>query len=321
MAVATNLKYSDIDRRGFLVIRSFLSQEQIEMLRRDFDAAALEQNSNYSVRRMSAGALEQLDRQCREVIQDVEEQTDVRVDLLNDGIFFATFSEKSTLVKIRPGPQQFPWHQDHENYWLWRDLKNYLNFYIPVVKPNREQSNLALAPFDRFRERAPEVYQRLVGRGATRVYKSGGAWVIKDDDRGGKVGKLDFDLAEIEETPLLEAGDLLLMRGDLIHRTQDSATRRIAASIRYINGDTLIPRSLVVSGGLVKTLMLLNARYIFAPAIDCFEAFDADRLPAAEIDGYFKDRQSRGEISRPAKLAFLARLASERSKLRGRRKS
>ena len=326
MAVATNLKYSDIDTRGFLLIRSFLSQEQIEMLREDFEAASLEQNSNYSVRRMSVDALENLDRQCREVIQDVQEQSQVRVNLLNDGIFFATFSEKSTLVKLRPGPQQFPWHQDHENYWMWQDLKNYLNFYLPIVKPNREQSNLTLAPFDRFQERAPEVYQRLVGRGATRVYRSrvfrsGAAWMIKDDDRGGKVGKLDFDLAEIEETPLLEAGDLLLMRGDLIHRTQDSATRRIAASIRYINGDTFIRRSSLVCGGWVKTLMMLNARYIFSPAIDCFEAFGANGLRAAEIDRYLKDRNSRGDVSRPGKLAFLSRLASERSRFREQRES
>lgn len=173
MIVSLSATYSDIDTRGFLLIRDFLDEEQIEMLKRDFEAASLEQNSNYSLRRMSPDALKRLDKQCREVIDQVQNRTEVSVDLLNDGIYFATFSEKPTLVKLRPGPQQFPWHQDHENYWLWQDSKNYLNFYIPIVKPSLEDSNLTLAPFDVFQQRAPEIHQRLVGRGATRVYTSG----------------------------------------------------------------------------------------------------------------------------------------------------
>lgn len=293
MIVSPDVRYSEIDSRGFLLIRSFLSREQIEMLRGDFEAASLEQNSNYSLRRMSSEALKHLDKQCREVIAQVGRQSEVRVDLLSDGIYFATFSEKSTLVKLRPGPQQFPWHQDHENYWLWKDSKNYLNFYIPFVKPSLGQSNLTLAPFDRFQERAPEIHQRLVGRGATRVYKSAGGWIVKDDDRGGRVGKLDFDLAEIEETPFLDVGDLVLMRGDLIHRTQDSATRRIAASIRYINGDTLIHRSALASGGLVKAVMMLNARDIYGPALECFESAGVSTLSAAEVDCYIRKQRAR----------------------------
>lgn len=79
----------------------------------------------------------------------------------------ATFSEKATLTAPRGTAQAFPWHQDRENYWMWNDVKNYLNFYIPVVKPIVEKSNLTVVPLDRLHSRAPEIHDRLISRGAT----------------------------------------------------------------------------------------------------------------------------------------------------------
>ncbi len=323
-ATDTNtVSYSEIDSRGFLLLRSFLDEEQIEMLHRDFDSAPLEVNSNYSVRRISGDAMSRLEAKLQDVIRQIAANSSVRVDVMNDGVYFATFSEKSTLTSVRPGPQAFPWHQDHENYWLWHDTKDYLNFYIPVVKPVPEKSNLTVVPFDRLQQRAPEISEKLFARGATRVLPSGRQWVVKDDDRGGKVGKLKFDLAEIEETPHLQPGDLLLLRGDVIHRTQDSSTRRIAASIRYINSQTSVPRSSLSRGGIAKALMMFNARYLFEPAFECFDKTGGDTINAGEIDRYLKEvrdrRLSGEEAANTGRIAFLSRLIRE--KLRGRLRS
>ncbi len=137
MIVKRCVTYSDIDSRGFLVIPSFLDEEQIDMLRLDFEAAKLEDNSNYSLRRMSPEALQRLEKQCQEVIEEVQLNSEVRVDLLNDGVYFATFSEKPTLTRLRPGPQKFPWHQDHENYWLWQDFET-----LSELLPPRRQAKL-----------------------------------------------------------------------------------------------------------------------------------------------------------------------------------
>lgn len=286
------------------------------MLRQDFETAQLEVNANYSVRRISEAALENLEPKFREVNELVLKESAVDVDLINDGVYFATYSEKSTLTSVRPGPQAFPWHQDHENYWLWKDTRNYLNFYMPVVKPVLEKSNLTVVPFDLFEQRVPELYQKMLCRGATRVVQSGSKWVIKDDDRGGKVGTLGFDLAEIEDTPHLAPGDLLLMRGDLIHRTQDSSTKRIAASVRYINSRTPVHRSCITRGGLVKTIMTTNARYLFEPALDCFDRAGKDELPAGEIDAYLKElrgKRMRGEASaNTGRLGFLTRVTKDK---------
>ena len=313
--------YASLKTQGYTLIRSFLEQQEVELLRQDFESAPLEVNANYSVRRISEKALSELQLKFAEVNRMVREEADVDVDLMNDGVYFATYSEKSTLTSVRPGPQAFPWHQDHENYWLWHDTWNYLNFYIPVVKPVLEKSNLTVVPFDRLQQRAPELYPRMLRRGATRVLGSGSRWVIKDDDRGGKVGTLNFDLAEIEDTPHLAPGDLLLMRGDLIHRTQDSSTKRIAASFRYINSKTPVHRSYITRGGLVKTIMTTNARYLFEPALDCLDRAGKDQLPAGEVDAYLKDlriKRLAGEApANTSRLGFLARIAKD--KLFGRK--
>ena len=54
MIAPTRITFYEIDSRGFVLIPSFLDDEQIALLRRDYDAAPLEVNSNYSVRRISA---------------------------------------------------------------------------------------------------------------------------------------------------------------------------------------------------------------------------------------------------------------------------
>ncbi|WP_144059393.1 phytanoyl-CoA dioxygenase family protein [Rhodopirellula sp. SWK7] len=321
MSDDSSVSYSEMDSRGFLLIRGFLDQDEIEMLGQDFEAAALEVNSNYSVRRLSSAAMDRLEEKFRHVNERVAAESSVRVNCLNDGVYFSTVSEKTTLSSPRKGAQQaFPWHQDHENYWMWHDVKNYLNFYMSVVKPVLEKSNLTVVPLDRLKERAPEIHDRLLGRGATRVLQSGKKWVVKDDNRGGKVGTLDFDLAEIEETPQLRPGDLLLLRGDIIHRTQDSSTRRVAASIRYINSETVVPRSSVAKGGLAKMLMMLNARYLFEPVFHCFDQSNGEPIRAGEIDRYLKEvrqRRLKGEEAQnTSKLGFLSRLAKEKIRYR-----
>ena len=310
--------YSDIDSRGYLLIRSFLDADEIAMLEQDFGDAPLEVNSNYSVRRITVDAMAKLEEKVQSVNRAISEQSSVRVDLINDGVYFATYSEKATLASPRKGAQQFPWHQDHENYWLWHDTKNYLNFYMPVVKPVPEKSNLTVVPFDRLSERAPDVHAKLQSRGATRVVQSGSRWIVKDDNRGGKVGYLDFDLEEIEDTPHLEPGDLLLLRGDVIHRTQDSSTRRIAASIRCIHSQTPVPKSSLTRGGLAKMVMMMNARYLFEPAFRCFDRAQSSTINAGEIDGYLKElrelRLSGQEPANTSAVRFLSRLTREKFK-------
>ncbi len=244
---------NELDSRGYLLIRGFLSPEEIERLSKDFELARVGDNSNYHVRRLSPEMRGLVAPKCQSLAAEIRQDSSVAADTINDAIYFATFTEKRTLTSPTSGRQKFPWHQDHESFWLWQDNRNYLNFYIPVVKPVLEKSNLGLMPFDRIRDRNPELADKLVGLGASRVLKTWRGWVVRDDNRDRNLGKLGFDPSDIEEIPHLAPGDLLLMRGDLIHCTQDADTRRIAISIRMINSKAWISRSRIVRGGIVKS--------------------------------------------------------------------
>jgi hypothetical protein len=41
------------------------------------------------------------------------------------------------------------WHQDHEPYYVLQQTQNYINMYIPLVKPDPELSGLCLVPLDK----------------------------------------------------------------------------------------------------------------------------------------------------------------------------
>lgn len=317
MDFGQQVSLSDLDSRGYILIRGFLSAAEIDRLSKDFELARVGDNSNYHVRRLSAEMSSLVAPKCQALAEQIRKDTSVDVDTINDSIYFATFTDKRTLTSPNSGRQKFPWHQDHENYWQWQDNKNYLNFYIPVVKPVLEKSNLGLMPFDKIRARNPQLADKLVGLGASRVLKTWRGWVVRDDNRDRNLGKLGFDPAEIEEIPHLAPGDLLLMRGDVIHCTQDADTRRIAISIRMINSRGWVSRSRIVRGGVVKSLMLFNARSIFGATLQYFQWLGVERLQTGQLNRhmeYLRELEQQGHTAptRYGRLRFLWQLFRER---------
>lgn len=148
--------------------------------------------------------------------------------------------------KIAPGGV-LNWHLDHFSYYLYRDHRNWLICYMPVVKPSRQLANLAIIPSDVLEERDPKLAQAVRGRGAMRFrcveidtmswFKMRfpdqkiqvGDWFAIDDLDDSTMGwKIDADLEECKVVPELETKDLLIMRADVIHRTNDAGSDRIS---------------------------------------------------------------------------------------------
>jgi hypothetical protein len=180
----------------------------------------------------------------------------LRVDRLLKGYYFAT------------AYVNYGWHQDFDV--IAQDLVNYLNVYIPIVKPLREKSNLSVIPFDALAAQSGTACRRLKGGCAHVLSPLGdgrpGLRVL--DTRDGSTFELDVpvDLQQVAVTPELAAGDLLLVRADVIHRTQDASTERIAISIRAVNGaSTLCHETLMQCGSLVE-----RQRAEAEPLLACF---------------------------------------------------
>jgi hypothetical protein len=148
--------------------------------------------------------------------------------------------------KVAPGGV-LNWHLDHYSYYLNRDHTNWLICYVPIFKPSRHLSNLAIVPTDVIKQHDPHLHQQIEGRGAMRFrcaepdtlewfklrfpdqsIKVGDWFAIDDYDDASPGFKLNIDLEAHKVVPELEVGDLLIMRADVIHRTNDAGSDRIS---------------------------------------------------------------------------------------------
>ena len=293
--------YKDLESRGFCVVPSFLAPDELEMLVSDFNSTAPLPNANYDIRLASMTVMSRLHIKLLTLAAGVRSKTSVRTDTIYAGVYFSTFEN-------RP----FPWHQDHESYYEFQNHHDYLNCYIPVIKPDRTKSNLSVIPFDRLLERSPEVYEKLLNRGATAVNVGGGRTTFIDDDDGGTLGVVDYDINELAETPQLEASDLLLLRGDIIHKTEDKDTRRAALSVRLLNSKTVLRRARLVSGGIKKLRMMAANPAHYRKCLKIYAAIGKDEVSLGEyLKNYNLPPEGRG-----GRVGFVASLLFE--KLRNR---
>lgn len=220
--------------RGFGVVRGFLLEDEIAAFADDARRGEKAENGAYTLLKASPARIESLHARIGKLLSVLSSPGVFAPNRIGGGIYFATDAGIN-----------FGWHQDHESYFLHQSHRHYLNVYVPVIKPEVRLSNLVVVPADRFRARAPALWKTLEWGGACSADVRPGSTrtTFRDDHAGAEHGHADFLLDEIAETPELAAGDALLMRGDLFHRTQDTSTARVALSIRVSNDMSRVCRT------------------------------------------------------------------------------
>jgi hypothetical protein len=271
LAELDEIDWSAMKRRGALVVPGFLGAETLQALRSDYASRTRLGNRNLGLKEVSAELSARLIDRLRAVAARVRDGAGIEADLLTGGQYFA----------IELGVNE-PWHQDHESYFLYQQHYHYLNFWIPIVKPEPSRSNLSFVPYDTLGVRAPWLHDRLLGGGATRGLIERGRGLIQFDDQGGRA-HLDCALDELAECPALNAGDLLLLRGDVLHRTQDAATPRIAASFRLISSKSRVSRRRLSTGSPKKLGMMLKNPWPYGRALHCFRRAGGDEVAVREL--------------------------------------
>jgi hypothetical protein len=266
-----------LDDDGFALVRGFLGPDDISALQRDFDASAFADNDNYQIKNVGLEPLRRLRPKLDQLAAEVRRCTSVDVDLFNGATYFA--NEVTNLA----------WHQEFEPYYLCQDLHNYLNFYMPFLKADPARSNLCVVPWTALRARDAAACARLIDGGARKVEIAGGRALITDSTTGERV-TLGFDLESIAVAPALAAGDLLVVRGDVIHRTQDQATRRIAVSMRMARGASEVTRQRLTEGSGFKREVLLKNPRVYACALDHFDEIGTDRSTVERLSRHLRAR-------------------------------
>ena len=273
MSMLDRVNWKDLETRAFVHIPGFLTAPELEACRADYDSQPVDSgNRNYAMSGASEQALRPVSSRFEEVLAIVSARTSLKVDMVIGGTYFAT---KRGIA--------FAWHQDHESFFLYQNHYDYLNFYLPIVKPVKEKSNLTVVPFDAFERESPRAFRRVVRAGASWTAAIGDQQFLVLDNSGGMV-RLNSSLERISETPLLEAGDLLLIRGDVFHRTQDNETERVALSVRATNSKTVIRRSTLANGGIKKAEMMAMNSDRYQRAFRAFAEAGRSTLSLAEFE-------------------------------------
>jgi hypothetical protein len=140
------------------------------------------------------------------------------------------------------------WHIDHFSYFFFNDHKNWLISYMPIFKKDKYTSNIALVPYDILIKEDINLYNKIKDRGAMRfrvveedtidwfkkrfIHENSikvGDWFAIDDYNDNENGfKINIDLEKHKIVPLLNEGDLLLVKADIIHKTEDTNSFRIS---------------------------------------------------------------------------------------------
>ena len=217
--------------RGFAVQRCFVPTAELERAIEDYRHFNPFGQQVYTAGLAGPQVMSHFRQRIQPILDEFGSSDDFAPNFISAGVYFAI--EKGI---------NLDWHQDHDSYYVNQTHRHYLNVYIPILKPDRSKTNLSIVPADRFRARAPEIWNKLEWRGASVAKIRDGATIISDDQHGGILGRLDFLLDEVAETPELAAGDALLLRGDLFHKTQDANTQRVAISIRAFNTSVRVTR-------------------------------------------------------------------------------
>ena len=247
----------DLKRQGFQVVKNFLnpsdvSPEFIEFLKtanKFVDGVISDIPSQY---------MTQIQKRISEFVPQIASDLNLSVSNTNFGYSAIRVNEsKSEPVLRKPfnlhqDPKISPggvlnWHLDHFSYYLHGDHTNWLICYMPILKPHKKLTNLAIVPRDVVELQDPNLHQKITGRGAMRfrcvevdtfewfqarfpeLAIQVGDWFAIDDYDDSSMGfKLQMDLEAHKVVPELEPFDLLIMQADVIHRTNDAESDRIS---------------------------------------------------------------------------------------------
>jgi len=265
------VNFNDLLTKGYVVVKSFLDSETIELLVNDYNRKQDSGNKNYLYYQMSNAARLVVERNALAIANTIKELGILNADLTTPASIY-----------LSPEAKYFDWHQDHEPWYIYQQLHQYLNFNMPIIKPDPKLSGVSVIPFDILETVLPEYVNRFKHNGATRFIASENSTKVYNDNDGTEF-TLPINIDSISVSPELMPGDLLLWRGDLIHKTQDALTHRVAASFRITNRDALINKNILLSGCESKKGFIQRNSELFNRALAVFDKFETDELPAYQV--------------------------------------
>lgn len=252
--------YTTMETSGFCVVKNFLSPDELASICENYSNTPTSPNKNYNVSIPSKVVIDKLVPKLNLLMCEIAKTTNIKATFLTSDTFY-----------IDNKKNNFEWHQDSESYYVFQQSYNYINCYIPIIKETPTMAGLSLVPMDYLAKNHRELFFNVFNRGAQHFIVDGDRTKITDSERDLTYYH-NINLDEVSVSPELAAGDLLLLRGDVIHRTQDTSSKRVAISIRYTDGDgTINKEQLFDRLSAQKKATILNNKPRYTRMLNYFE--------------------------------------------------
>jgi len=240
--------------KGYLLRKSFFTAEESAEMTQAFEDMAKDVDLRHKIKIVPYARIknESVKQKVTDMIQNINQNYGLNLNPAPDA---AVFSWTDPSVPCG-GNHYEDWQQDGGSYYTAAgNHYNYLNIYVHVYKEDPADANLGVVPFDVLRKKNHAAYIQAVGGGATswkelknhegdvKALVNPEAKMICEDLWTGQRTEYDFDMGEIQTTHLLDVGDALILRGDMIHCQQPFKTKRIALSFRVECDRSLVSSS------------------------------------------------------------------------------
>lgn len=264
---------NNLETMGFCVIKNFFEENEIELLKRNYYAILTDNNKNYNISIPSNDAISTIILRLDSIIDTVKQSTSIVVDTYTNE---AMYTDTSRI--------NFDWHQDHESFYVLQQSYNYINCYIPIIKPNKATGGLSLIPMNSLKEQHPLFFDKIFNNGAQQINKEENDILRVYNAETNETYRYQFDIETASVSPELEVRDLLLIRGDVIHKTQDTTDHRVALSIRYTDGNCAVDKSKVFAmTSNKKKEMIMNNQKRYKKIHNAFQNSGKQILPFGEL--------------------------------------
>ncbi len=246
--------FLELETQGFVLIKGFLDETELAKICTTYNNSIQYfntngfPNKNYSI--FYANIPDSVTEKCKKLLEQIQAHSKLTTNRIlnkNKALYF-----DNNIVG-------FGWHQDHEDYFLWQSTQHQLNFWIPIIKPDSFKDGLDIIPLDTFARHDPTfVNNHVIGQGAKSCAESGADLTRIRDDENDNQYILNYNINEQGLTLPMVAGDLLLLRGDVFHKTPTKNQHRVAISIRALDDRQLLTKNKFLSGGARKREMINN---------------------------------------------------------------
>jgi len=217
---------------GFTVIEGFCSAEEVKAMKALYDAIPANENKNYQAK--NADFPSSVMQRFHELLPYISSRTGTPVDQVWPAQIYAT--------KQSGQDNKFDWHIDQGTYSICGTHYAMFNLYLAVHKTVPEKSNLSVIPWPAFEKVNPGFAKRMKDKGSFcwlpgekgNPERPDTERLYLHDQRSMSHAEECPDPNEIATTPHLKPGDLLILKQDLPHKTQDNETARIAFTAKAV---------------------------------------------------------------------------------------